>query len=172
LGNVFVAGSADAPSFVTTPDAVQPCMGNSFGLSNAFLLELDPTGSRLLYSTFLGGNAREQGFGLALDKAGNPYVSGMSDSTDFAPTPGAAGIAGGQAFIAKLNLGAATPFGVSCVANTASMTSGPVAAGEIVSIFGNGLGPAAPQPGRSPTAPMTRRWPASRCFLMECPRHC
>lgn len=147
LGNAYVAGAADSSSFLTTPSAIQPCQGNQFGYSNAFLLKLDPTGSRLLYSTFLGGNVRDQGFGLALDAAGNAYVSGMSDSTDFGPTPGAAGIAGGQAFVAKIDFSAATPFGIGCVANTASMVAGPVAAGEIVSIFGNGLGPADPRAG-------------------------
>jgi len=146
-GDVFLAGSADASSFLTTPDAVQPCLGDPYGYSNAFLMKLDPAGSSLLYSTFLGGNVREQGFGLALDASGNAYVSGMADSTDFAPTPGAAGIPGGQAFIAKVDFSTPNPFGVSCVANTASMTPGPVAPGEIVSIFGKGLGPAAPQPG-------------------------
>jgi uncharacterized protein (TIGR03437 family) len=147
LGNAYVAGAADSSSFLTTPSAIQPCQGDQLGFSNAFLLELDPTGSRLLYSTFLGGNVRDQGFGLALDRAGKAYITGMSDSTDFAPTPGAAGIAGGQAFVAKVDFSVATPFGISCVANSASMVAGPVAAGEIVSIFGNGLGPVDPQAG-------------------------
>jgi len=146
-GNAYVAGAADSSSFPVTPGSVQACQGDQFGYSNAFLLELDPTGSRLLYSTFLGGNVRDQGFGVALDAAGNAYVTGMSDSTDFAPTRGAAGIAGGQAFVAKIDLSVATPFEISCVANTASMVAGPVAAGEIVSIFGNGLGPADPLAG-------------------------
>jgi uncharacterized protein (TIGR03437 family) len=147
LGNAYVAGAADSSSFLTTPSSIQPCQGNQFGYSNAFLLKLDPTGSRLLYSTFLGGNVRDQGFGLALDAAGSAYVTGMSDSTDFAPTAGAAGIATGQAFVSKIDFSVATPFGIGCVANTASMVAGPVAPGEIVSIFGNGLGPVDPQPG-------------------------
>src|SRR5205823_5057782 len=49
--------------------------------------------------------------------------------------------------IAKVDFAAPSAFGVSCVANAASMTAGPVAAGEIVSIFGNGLGPATPRAG-------------------------
>jgi uncharacterized protein (TIGR03437 family) len=146
-GNAFVIGAADSTSFPTTPGAIQPCLEDSSGFSNAILFKLDPNGSRLLYSTFLGGNVRDQGFGIALDSSGNAYVTGMSDSTTFAPTPGAAGIATGQAFIAKVNFSTPTPAGVTCVVNTASMVPGPVAAGEIVSIFGTGLGPADPQSG-------------------------
>jgi uncharacterized protein (TIGR03437 family) len=108
---------------------------------------MDPAGSRLLYSTFLGGNVRDQGFALALDTKANAYVTGMSDSTDFNTTPGAAGIPDGQMFVAKVDFAASAPFGVSCIANLASMAAGPVAAAEIVGIFGNGLGPANAQPG-------------------------
>jgi uncharacterized protein (TIGR03437 family) len=141
-GNAFVAGAADSTSFPTSPGAIQPCLEDPNGFSNAILFELDPNGTRLLYSTFLGGNVRDQGFGIALDNAGNAYLTGMSDSTSFVTTPGTAGIPTGQLFIAKVGLSASAPAGVTCVANTASMVPGPVAAGEIVSIFGTGLGPA------------------------------
>jgi uncharacterized protein (TIGR03437 family) len=141
-GDAFVIGAADSTTFPTTPGSLQPCLADPNGYSNAILFELDPNGSRLLYSTFLGGNVRDQGFGIALDGGRNAYLTGMSDSTTFAPTPGAAGIATGQAFIAKVGFSTPTPAGVTCVANTASMVPGPVAAGEIVSIFGSGLGPA------------------------------
>jgi uncharacterized protein (TIGR03437 family) len=146
-GNAFVAGSADSPSFPTTPGSIQPCLGNQNSFSNAFLLKMDPTGSRLLYSTFLGGNTRDQGFGMTLDAAGNAYVTGMSDSTNFNTTPGSAGIGDGQMFVAKIDFGKNTTLGVSCIANLASMEAGPVAAGEMVAVFGNGLGPGTPQPG-------------------------
>jgi uncharacterized protein (TIGR03437 family) len=146
-GDAFVVGASDSTTFITTPGAIQPCLNDPNSFSNAILFELDPKGSRLIYSTFLGGNVRDQGFGLALDSAANAYVTGMTDSTTFAPTPGAAGIPTGQAFIAKIDFSSPTPAGVTCVANTASMVPGPVAAGEIVSIFGAGLGPADPKSG-------------------------
>ncbi|MCU1235482.1 MAG: hypothetical protein JWP63_3449 [Candidatus Solibacter sp.] len=142
LGNAFVAGAADSTSFPTTPGAIQPCLEDPNGYSNAILFELDPNGSRLLYSTFLGGNVRDQGFALALDNAGNAYLTGMSDSTTFVTTPGTAGIPTGQWFIAKVGLATPAPLGVTCVVNSASMVPGPLAAGEIVSVFGTGLGPA------------------------------
>jgi uncharacterized protein (TIGR03437 family) len=146
-GNAFVAGAADSTSFPAMPGAIQPCLEDANGFSNAILFKLDPNGTRLLYSTFLGGNVRDQGFGIALDSGGNAYLTGMSDSTNFVTTPGAAGIPTGQLFIAKVALSATTPAGVTCVANTASMVPGPVAAGEIVSIFGTGLGPASATAG-------------------------
>ena len=68
-GDAFVAGAADSTSFPTTPGAIQPCLEDPNGFSNAILFELDPNGTRLLYSTFLGGNVRDQGFGIALDSA-------------------------------------------------------------------------------------------------------
>jgi uncharacterized protein (TIGR03437 family) len=140
-----VAGATDSPAFPVTADALQGCIGNERSFSNAFLLKLNASGSGLLYSTYLGGNVRDQGFALALDPAGNAYVSGMSDSTDFGPTPGAIGEPRGQAFVSKIDLSAPTPAGITCVANTASMMAGAVAPGEIVTVLGSGFGPASPQ---------------------------
>src|SRR5262249_48103130 len=58
------------------------------------------------YSTYLGGSAADQGFGIAVDGAGNTYVTGTTLSTNFPVTPGAVQLAkngGEDAFIAKLN---------------------------------------------------------------------
>ena len=46
-----------------------------------------PTGSALVYSTYLGGSDADQAIGIAVDAAGNAYVTGYGDSTDF-PTVG------------------------------------------------------------------------------------
>jgi hypothetical protein len=48
-------------------------------------LYIDP----LIYSTYLGGSETDQGYGIALDSAGNAYVTGHTISTDFPTTPGA-----------------------------------------------------------------------------------
>ncbi len=142
-GHAFIAGSTDAPNFTTTPDALQPCIGDEFSFANAFLLELDPAGSKPLYSTYLGGNVRDDGAAVALDRAGNVYLAGRSDSSNFAPTPGALGNASGPNFVSRIDFSIPSPsFALACMANAASLAAGPVAPGEIVSLFGTGIGPA------------------------------
>jgi hypothetical protein len=51
--------------------------------------KLDPTGARLVYSTFLGGNADDWGHGIAVDAEGHAYVTGGTRSANFPTTPGA-----------------------------------------------------------------------------------
>ncbi len=57
--------------------------------SDAFVMELDPTGSALVYSTYLGGSNTDVGTGIAVDSTGNAYVTGQTLSTDFPTTLGA-----------------------------------------------------------------------------------
>ena len=46
-------------------------------------LVINPTGSALVYSTFLGGSGTDIGDGIAVDSSGNAYVTGLTGSTDF-----------------------------------------------------------------------------------------
>jgi hypothetical protein len=86
-GNVYIAGKAASPNFPTTPGAVQPTFGG--GPFDAFVTKLNPAGSALLHSTYLGSGRDDDGFGLAVDSTGNVYVTGMTESHDFPTTPGA-----------------------------------------------------------------------------------
>ncbi|HEX2192497.1 MAG TPA: SBBP repeat-containing protein [Acidimicrobiales bacterium] len=108
-GNAYVGGvtSSTAATFPETPGAFQP--ENAGGSFDAFAAKLDPTGSSLLYATFLGGNAADVGYDIGLDPSGNAYVTGetRSSAATFPETPGAlqtelAG-PGFDAFVAKLN---------------------------------------------------------------------
>jgi hypothetical protein len=83
-GKVYVVGST-IPGFTlgfpTTPDAFQPtCDASKY---DAFLVKLTTSPSSLLYSTCLGGAGDETGRAVAVDTAGNAYMAGSSNSSDF-----------------------------------------------------------------------------------------
>ena len=79
-GIVCVVGRTFSSVFPTTPEAFQPALG---GASDLFLARLNEQGSGLIYSTYLGGNATELSGGVALDSAGNAYVTGTTSSFNF-----------------------------------------------------------------------------------------
>ncbi len=101
-GDAFITGYTFSLNFPTAA-ALQ---GTNAGPPDAFVAELNPAGSALTFSTYLGGTGDDRGFGLALDSTGNIYVTGASLSTDFPTTSTASQIANaGQsdAFVTKYN---------------------------------------------------------------------
>jgi len=100
-GNAYVTGETFSTNFPTW-NASQTSNG---AVWDAFVTKLNPAGSALLYSTYLGGNADDMGRGIAVDTLGNAYVTGDTRSTDFPTTPGAFQTAGGgyDAFVTKLS---------------------------------------------------------------------
>ena len=53
------------------------------GRNDAFVTKINAAGSALVYSTYLGGSGRRSGAGIAVDGAGNAYVTGSTASTNF-----------------------------------------------------------------------------------------
>ena len=103
-GNAHVAGGTTSNTFPTTPGAFQPVFGG--GLADAYVTKFDATGSALLYSTYLGGGGFEQAWGIALDVAGNAYVTGSTSSNDFPVSAAAFDTVldgNSDAFVTKLN---------------------------------------------------------------------
>jgi uncharacterized protein (TIGR03437 family) len=111
LGNAYIAGSTASSNFPTTPGAfAKTCAGTCTGTGDAFAVKLNPTGSALVYATYLGGSSYEYGYGIAVDASGNAYLTGTTRSGDFPTTPDAfrscpAGsyLAYDDTFVAKLN---------------------------------------------------------------------
>ncbi len=85
-GNAFVGGNTSSTNFPTTPGAFATAFA---GIHDAFVVKLNPAGSSLLYGTYLGGSNADSISGLAVDAAGNCYVTGSTLSSDFPVTPGA-----------------------------------------------------------------------------------
>jgi hypothetical protein len=77
-GNIYVAGSTSSSDLPVTSDAYQSLSG---GNSDAFILKLNPSGSSLLYSTYLGGSDNDYAYGVAVDGSGNAYVTGTLTGT-------------------------------------------------------------------------------------------
>ena len=115
-GDAWLAGSTSSSNFPVTADAADPTFNG--GGSDALIAELSPSGSSLLYSTYLGGSQSESAMDIARDQAGSLYVTGLTYSMDFPATTGALdtifngdpSIFWGDAFVTKVSLtGGSTP---------------------------------------------------------------
>ena len=83
-GNAYVTGATYCTDFPTTVPAFQ--MSNNAspsGSPNAFVTKFNPSGSALVYSTYLGGSRGDQANGIAINSSGNAYVTGYASDTDF-----------------------------------------------------------------------------------------
>ncbi|MGI9105987.1 MAG: SBBP repeat-containing protein [Pyrinomonadaceae bacterium] len=105
-GSAYITGYSYSTDFPTV-NALQPARrGDPAEFeSDAVVAKLSPTGSALLYSTYLGGEDSDIALDIAVDPMGNAYITGLTNSTDF-PTqnplqPSRRGII--DAFVAKLN---------------------------------------------------------------------
>jgi hypothetical protein len=85
-GNACVTGITQSSDFPVSPGALQTAFG---GDRDAFVSKLNAVGSALIYSTYLGGTGDDRAFAIALDAAGNAYITGTTHSSNFPTTPGA-----------------------------------------------------------------------------------
>ena len=162
-GNVYVTGASDSANFPLTAGALRGCR-----TGGPWLSQLDPTGSKLLNSTSIGGMGFDEPHAIAAGGPSAVYIAGDTTSRVFFASGAAAqrtyGGGNSDAFLARLDLISTTKLMVACVLNGASFQPGnfasfplaTVAPGEFVSIFGIGLGPdqaviAQPAAGAYPT---------------------
>jgi hypothetical protein len=113
-GNAYIVGTTQSPNFPTRAGSFDRTGATSNSLE-AFVTKLNPTGTALVYSTFIGGTNFEWGRGIAIDAAGNAYITGQTKSSNFPTTGGAfdrtfnvdtcprCGIDQYDAFVLKLN---------------------------------------------------------------------
>ena len=78
-GNIYISGTTGSCDFPT----VNAYQGINKGFGDAFLVKLNPEGSEILFSTFIGGNYADEGWGVAVSANGNVYLSGITHCIDF-----------------------------------------------------------------------------------------
>ncbi len=115
-GDAYVTGATNSTNFPSL-NAFQPklaggeCGGNTFACYDAFAAKLNPAGSALIFSTYLGGTGSDYGYAIALDRSANAYLTGYTTSTNFPTTSGAfeRTFSGGyDVFVTKLNSSGST----------------------------------------------------------------
>jgi hypothetical protein len=103
-GDAYIIGYTSSSDF-PVQNALQPTFGG--GSTDGFVTKLNAAGSALIYSTYLGGSDDDQALGIAVDQAGNAYVTGYTRSSNFpaqnALQPKLNGTSVGNAFVTKLN---------------------------------------------------------------------
>ena len=101
-GYAYVVGGG---THLPTVNAIQTIYGG--GNEDAFIVKLNPTGTALEFSTYLGGSAEDMAIGVALDAAQNVYVVGATNSVNFPTENAYDGSYGGgiyrDLFIARLD---------------------------------------------------------------------
>lgn len=85
-GDIYLAASTASTDFPTTEGAPQRTYGG--GPADAYVVKLSGDGSRLLFSTYLGGEGGDQGNGMAIDPMRDIYIGGATTSRWFPVTPG------------------------------------------------------------------------------------
>jgi hypothetical protein len=132
LGNAYVTGETASNNFPTTSGAFQTAYEGSGG-AEAFVTELNTSGSALNYSTYLGSGVSVVGAGIAVDSLGNVYVTGYTGTNSFPTTSGAfqkTDGGGSDAFVTKFDVSSFyTPTSTNTVTPTNTFTSTPTTTG-------------------------------------------
>ncbi len=102
-GNIYIAGVTNSTDFPTSIGAYRVALNGTN--NDAFVTKLNPAGTAIIYSTFLGGSLFDAANSIAVDTGGNAYVTGNTQSRDFPTTAGslASTYNGASMFVSKLN---------------------------------------------------------------------
>ena len=151
-GSAYLVGSTQDSAFPVTAGAFQTAFAGTanFGIfpADAFVAKLNPSGSAMVWATFLGGSGNDGGNAITVDPSGNVWVSGTTQSADF-PTTVTVSPNGGE-FLAELNstgtaLSYSAIFPSNTVAAALALDSGgtlhAAGAGGLISAFAAGAAP-------------------------------
>jgi hypothetical protein len=171
-GNIYVTGYTTAANFPKTSGAFQQTFsgGNTTPAYDAFLTKLNPSGTGIVYSTYIGGNGSDVGDAIAVDASGNAYVSGSTYSTNFPVTSGAyQSVCGGRndAFVIKLNATGTAPLYATYLGGSHAEGFG---GGLAIDAAGNAYVGARTYSNNFPTTPGAFQTSLNRgVFCNECP---
>ena len=100
-GNLYAAGWTESLNF---PIVLAEQAANAGGV-DAFVVKVNPSGSGLIYATYIGGRGDDRAAAIALDSSGEAYVAGATSSSNFPIVAAARPTLGGSksAFVLKLN---------------------------------------------------------------------
>jgi hypothetical protein len=84
--NIYAAGTTTSTDF---PLGSTPLQGTLNGPADVFVAKFSPTGSTVVFSTYLGGSGTDTSAGIGVDSGFNVFVAGNTDSSDFPTTPNA-----------------------------------------------------------------------------------
>jgi gliding motility-associated-like protein len=120
-GNIYAGGIANGPGFPVTTGAFQVAFGGGGSGGNFYAFDIaltkyDPTGSSLLFSTYLGGSDNEQPNSIVVDNNNNLCVVGRTYSSNFPVTAGAYDVSfngGADIIVTKFN-----PTGTALIGST------------------------------------------------------
>jgi uncharacterized repeat protein (TIGR01451 family) len=120
--DIYVAGQTTSPTFPGITGT--PLKGPS----DVFIAKLDPTGSSLIFATYLGGTGTESSAGIGVDSATNVYVAGTTDSTDFPTLNGfqdncTGCVAGNHVFLTELKPDGSAPLYSTYLAGNGNETA-------------------------------------------------
>jgi uncharacterized protein (TIGR03437 family) len=99
-GSAYVGGTT-AASDLPIVNGLQSASKNSS--NTGFVMKINPAGSALVYSTYLGGSVVDHLYAIAVDSSGNAYVTGSTNSKDFPTVNALQGSGGPSAFVSKIN---------------------------------------------------------------------
>ncbi len=147
LGDIFLAGTSGSTDFPITEGAIQSTLDL---LDEAVLVQLKADFSEIEYSTYMGGNSGDRGFAITAVGQRTVLMAGTTSSSNFPSTPDsyqpilASFREGGDAYVAKFDFKPQPRFSSSGLVNAATLKTGPIARGQIFSIFGQAIGPPEP----------------------------
>ena len=104
VGSAYVTGETSSTNFPLV-NPIQNTFGGGFPDGDAFVTKINAAGTAFVYSTYLGGSDNDVALDIAVDSAGNSYVTGSTASTNFPtvnPFQNVYG-GGGDAFVTKIN---------------------------------------------------------------------